>query len=293
MNPPARGGAVALARSQAELEAELKAQSQAPSQARAAAKAPAKARASLRTVRSPERLEALLGDLGPQLRRGGRPLEPLPHHPSGIDSIDDLLGGGFPGHRLSEVVGPPSSGRTSIALALLATTTRAAGELTAVVDRADAFDPTSAEAAGVDLERVLWARVEQERPALRCVERLLETGGIPLVVLDLGARSRSTPEPRRGRSGPAPASALSAIPATVWTRLARCAAETRTALVILTPERVTGSQAEVVLEMQPTRPRWSGTPGLLEQLETRAVLLRHRTAPAHRAVTLRLGGRRP
>jgi RecA/RadA recombinase len=221
--------------------------------------------------------------MGPQLQRGTQPLEPPPHHPCGIEAIDALLGGGFPGHRISEVVGAPSSGRTSVALSLLAHTTRDVGELVAVVDRADAFDPSSAEAAGVDLDRVLWARVDEARAALRCVERLLETGGIPLVLLDLGAPALASSRSRdRG-----------ATSSSVWIRLARCAAQTRSALVVLTPERTIGAQAEVALEMQPTRPCFSGTPSLLEQLETRAVLLRHRTAPTHRTATFRLGSGHP
>jgi len=267
-NPLTRGGATALASALPALAVE----------------SPARDRAHRRTVRSPERLEALLDDMGSQLQRGTRPLEPLPHHPCGIEAIDALLGGGFPGHRISEVVGAPSSGRTSVALSLLAHTTRDVGELVAVVDRADAFDPSSAEVAGVDLDRVLWARVDEVRAALRCVERLLETGGIPLVLLDLAAPALESRRSSRDRD---------AISSSVWTRLARCAAQTRSALIVLTPERTIGAQAEVALEMQPTRPYFSGTPSLLEQLETRAVLLRHRTAPTHRTATLRLGGRQP
>jgi hypothetical protein len=68
-----------------------------------------------------------------------------------------LLGGGFPRGGLSEIAGPPSSGRTSLALALLAAAT-ARGEVAALVDAADAFDPPSAEAAGVALARLLWVR---------------------------------------------------------------------------------------------------------------------------------------
>jgi RecA/RadA recombinase len=120
------------------------------------------------------------------VQRGAEPGEPLTRLPSGLADIDALLDGGFPCGRLSEIAGPPSSGRTSIALALLARTTTEAGELAAVVDRADAFDPASAEAAGVDLERLLWAQVGEWKEALRCAERLIETEGIPLVVLDLG-----------------------------------------------------------------------------------------------------------
>ena len=117
-------------------------------------------------ARSPEAVAKLLRDLGPQLHRGGLPAAPPhPHLATGIPAIDRLLGGGFPGGRLSEIAGPLSSGRTSLALALLARTTRA-GAIAAVVDAADAFDPASAEVAGANLERVLWVRAPRLREAL-------------------------------------------------------------------------------------------------------------------------------
>ena len=102
---------------------------------------------------------------------------------TGIPALDQLLGGGFPRGRLSEVTGPLSSGRTSLALSLLAGATQR-GEIVAAVDGADAFDPASAEDAGVLLDRVLWVRAPRGREALRSAERLLEAHGFALVLLD-------------------------------------------------------------------------------------------------------------
>ena len=73
--------------------------------------------------------------LGPQLRLGGLPDEALARCPTGIPELDRLLGGGFPRGRLSEIAGPGSCGRTSLALALLSEATRA-GEVVAVADGA-------------------------------------------------------------------------------------------------------------------------------------------------------------
>jgi hypothetical protein len=137
-----------------------------------------------------------------------------------------------------------------------------------VVDQTDAFDPPSAERAGVDLKRVLWVRALMWREALRCTERLLKTDGFPLVVLDLGQRERTT--------------------TATWVQLARLTAGTQTAVVLLSAERLAGSCAEIALEMQPVRARFTGTPTLLEELEARAVLVRHRTSPADREASLRL-----
>lgn len=218
--------------------------------------------------RSPEAVAALLRDLGPRLRRGGGPDDDRPPLATGIEAVDRLTGGGFPRGRLSEIAGPLSSGRTSLALALLARLTRE-GELAAVIDAADAFDPASAEAADVDLERVLWVRAPELRGALRSTERLLEARGFGLVLLDLVTVARP----------PAPV---------VWQRLARAAAAADSAVVLLSATRMAGTHAELAVETRLSRTRFRGTPALLEQLESEVELVRSRNAPAVRAVSVRL-----
>lgn len=236
----------------------------------------------------------MLADLGPELRRGialspSGPGGAAQRLPSGLPGIDALTGGGLPAARLCEITGPASSGRTSVALAWLAGATRERGEIAAVVDPADAFDPASAEEAGVDLDRVLWARPAGWREALRATERLLETDGIPSAVLDLGhlgdpsghgpGRRRPSPGPRRPRR-PLP-DAPGSIPPAAWIRLARLATSTRTTLLVLTGRRLTGAQAELVLELRAPRPRFTGSPPLLEGIDLRAVLARQRGGPGH------------
>jgi hypothetical protein len=241
------------------------------------------------------RLQALLDDLGPQIQLGDHPrylqAEPsegaqeplptgrtpgtLPHHATGLPEIDRLLGGGFPTDGLSEISGPTSSGRTSLLLALLARATTRGGAHVALVDRADAFDPPSAATAGVVLEQVLWVRAGKNLSALRCSERLLETEGFPLVVLDL-AQDRDAEE---------------AISDAAWLRLARLSASRQSALVLLSSERLAGPRAKVALEMQPAVAHFGGTPALLEELETRAVLVRHQSSPGRPMAWIRLGGK--
>jgi len=225
---------------------------------------------------SPPKLAALLRDLGPQLLRGDHALarsEAATPLPTGYAPLDALLGGGFPRGRLSEIAGPSSSGRTSLALRLLARATRAE-EIAAVVDAADAFDPSSAERSGVALGRVLWARPGGAAEAARCSRHLLEARGFGLVVLDL-ARA-GTP-------------ALPALSRATWQRLACAARAARTALVVLSPTRQTGTCAELALELTPRRANFAGSPPLLESLEIEARLARHRTRPQARPVVLRLG----
>src|SRR5687767_6070173 len=70
---------------------------------------------------------------------------------TGVAGCDRALAGGLPRGQLSEIVGPASSGRTSLLLQLMAAAT-ARGELVALVDALDRFDPASADAAGVVLD---------------------------------------------------------------------------------------------------------------------------------------------
>jgi len=238
-------------------------------------------------------LEALLVDLGPQLCRGpSSSPEPVDRSriPSGYAEVDALVGGGFPKDRLSEISGPISSGRTSLALALLATIT-GSGQLAAVVDAADAFDPLSAESAGVDLDRVLWARAPGWREALRCCERLLETEGIPLLLLDLASDLGSQTANASRPSKPRERNANTRAPEVAWLRLARQVQNSGTLLVVLSTQRLTGSHAEIALEMQSANACFRGSPALLEELEIRAVLARHRALPIDRTVSVRLGTR--
>jgi recombination protein RecA len=80
-----------------------------------------------------------------------------PVMPTGVAAIDDLLDGGLPVGAITEMIGPESSGRTSLALSFLAQITRT-GSVCAWIDVCDAFHPESASAAGIDLIRLLWVR---------------------------------------------------------------------------------------------------------------------------------------
>jgi hypothetical protein len=226
----------------------------------------------LATRSAGESVRKLLRDL-PALRRGSAGLarEPRRRLATGIAELDALLAGGFPPGRLSEIVGPHSSGRTSLATGLVTHATRR-GELAAWVDAAQALDPASVQAAGATLPRLLWVRPPEPRAVLRCCRCLLEAHGFALVVLD---RAGGDPSGRP-------------LPASTWQRLARAAAGTGTALVVLSEQRVTGGHADLALSMQPTRAHFSGVPALLEELEIRAVVDRHRSGPVQSAAAVRL-----
>jgi len=79
----------------------------------------------------------------------------------GLPEVDEVLGGGLPLGAITELTGEHSSGRTTLALAVLAQATRQ-GESCAYVDVSDALDPLSASAAGVNLRHLLWIRTREQ-----------------------------------------------------------------------------------------------------------------------------------
>lgn len=84
---------------------------------------------------------------------------------TGIDAVDTALGGGVPVGCVTELVGVESSGRTTIALSLLAATV-SEDAAAAWIDVSDAFDPESAALSGVDLQRMLWVRCAELQSAM-------------------------------------------------------------------------------------------------------------------------------
>ncbi|TMA31227.1 MAG: hypothetical protein E6J87_16300 [Deltaproteobacteria bacterium] len=219
----------------------------------------------------PTRLTGLLRDLGSEVRRGGSPPEARADLATGIPALDALLGGGLARGRTSELHGPLSSGRTSLALALLARAT-GAGEVVAVIDAADAFHPASARDAGVQLERVLWVRPPGVSEAVHASERLLQARGFAVVLLDAAGRDQE----------------WQALPAAVWQRLTRAAAAGGTALIVVSQRRVTGSHADLALALQPICVRFTGTPCLFEGLELEAAIARQRRGRPGRPVAVGL-----
>lgn len=148
----------------------------------------------------------------------------------------------FPRGGLSEICGPPSSGRTSLAFAALASAI-AVGEFCAYVDAHDVFDPVSAEAAGVDLSQLLWVRCGGNiEHALRCTDLLVQAGGFGMIVLDL---AEARPEIVRR------------IPLSVWFRFRLALKGAPTVLAVLHQQPAAKSAATLVLEMgrDSARPR--------------------------------------
>ena len=187
------------------------------------------------------------------------PLDPyneLATAATGVTAFDGQLGGGFPRGHLSELVGPRSSGRTSVLLQALAAATWR-GELVALVDALDMFDARSAAAAGVDLARLLWIRGhvvpdpglcrDTNQRALEQVVRaftlVLQAGSFGLVAFDVAE---------------APLDAIKRLPFTTWLRLQRLVEGRQTACVLVGAEPMARSSAGLTIKLGIGKPESGG-----------------------------------
>ena len=104
--------------------------------------------------------------------------------PTGSLSLDLALGiGGLPKGRIIEVYGPESSGKTTLALHVVAEAQKRGGEV-AFIDAEHALDPTYARALGVDIDSMLISQPDTGEQALEICEALVRSGAIDVVVVD-------------------------------------------------------------------------------------------------------------
>src|SRR5213596_1565250 len=103
---------------------------------------------------------------------------------TGSISIDYALGvGGMPRGRVIEIYGPESSGKTTLALQVIAEAQRAGG-MAAFVDAEHALDAAYAQKLGVDVDNLLVSQPDNGEQALEIVEVLIRSGGVDVVVVD-------------------------------------------------------------------------------------------------------------
>jgi hypothetical protein len=214
---------------------------------------------------------------------------------SGIPQLDSLTGGLARGC-LTEICGTASSGRTSVLLFALARATER-GEVCALVDASDAFDPASAAAAGMAMSRLLWVRCGEKHPSrkppsaswknrrgnppcqrwesqlgqmLKVTDLLLQSNGFGMIALDLGD---------------IPVESARRIPLASWFRFRRAVEHTPTALLVLEQQPIAGSCSSMLVKVSSVSPQLSGNrpahsdpphSELLDQFEITAELLRSR-----------------
>ena len=137
---------------------------------------------------------------------------------TGLDPLDEALGGGLRASQITEVVaGVPSSGG-QLLLAHLLTSSRQARQRVALVDAADAFAPECVPAD--TLRHLVWARCQSPSDALPVADILVRDGNYAIVVLDLRGATEK---------------ALRKQSATTWHRMHRVVEEAVPAVLVLTP----------------------------------------------------------
>ncbi|MEV0841107.1 recombinase RecA [Actinocatenispora sera] len=121
---------------------------------------------------------------GSVMRLGDRTAQPISAIPTGSIALDVALGiGGLPRGRIIEVYGPESSGKTTVALHVVANA-QAAGGIAAFIDAEHALDPEYAKALGVDTDALLVSQPDTGEQALEIMDMLIRSGAIDIVVID-------------------------------------------------------------------------------------------------------------
>ncbi|MBO5837511.1 MAG: recombinase RecA [Oscillospiraceae bacterium] len=121
---------------------------------------------------------------GTVMRLGDRPEMTVDAVPTGSLALDAALGiGGVPKGRIIEIYGPESSGKTTLALHILAEVQKMGGEV-AFVDAEHALDPVYAAALGVDIDNMLVSQPDDGGQALEITDALVRSGAVDAVVVD-------------------------------------------------------------------------------------------------------------
>jgi hypothetical protein len=191
--------------------------------------------------------------------------------PFGLAALDTRLPGGVPRGQLSELVGPVSSGRTSLAWSWLGAATQR-GESAALVDTFDRFDPATGAACGIALSKLLWVRGQAitktaaavdpawlpgtrtvEGPgtllertidrALKALNLVLQSGVCTVVVLDVAD---------------VPPTGIRRVPPTTWLRLQRVIEGSDVACLLLGSMPLARSAGGVTVTTDRTPPQWVG-----------------------------------
>ena len=121
---------------------------------------------------------------GSIMRMSDRPTVEVDAIPTGSLALDIALGiGGIPRGRIVEIYGPESSGKTTLALHIVAEAQKLGGEV-AYIDAEHALDPTYAQALGVDINSMLISQPDTGEQGLEITEQLVRSGALDVVVVD-------------------------------------------------------------------------------------------------------------
>src|ERR1700674_1886701 len=159
---------------------------------------------------------------------------------TGVPEMDALVGG-LPRGAMTEICGAACSGRTSLLLSALALRT-ADGEVCALVDARDSFDPLTGDAAGIVLGKLLWVRCQNIEQALRATDLLIQAGGFGMVAVNLSE---------------VPTRTVRQVPLNAWFRFRRAVEDTPTILLLLEQEPHAKTCASLVVRLEAGEAQWT------------------------------------
>ena len=233
---------------------------------------------------------------GPRALVKGKPVSAVgsttgnvPHIPTGFPPLDRALGiGGLPKGKVCELLGPATSGKTTLALKFLAQAQVGGGQV-AYVDQALYFDPDYAYRCHLDLSRLLVGTSHDLREALAMTEALVRSGGLAALVLDVLDFLWTDPE-----AAPFLAATLNRLPAAL--------ARSGMILLVLHEPPVSGSSPGgsppggspalsalahyAAVRLQVVREQWLHLHSDIRGYQARVEVLKNRLGPAGRAVSL-------
>ena len=121
---------------------------------------------------------------GSAMRLGDRPMQDVEVIPTGSIALDTALGiGGVPRGRIVEVYGPESSGKTTLALHIVANAQKNGG-VAAFIDAEHALDPVYARKLGVDTDALIVSQPDNGEQALEIADMLIRSGALDVIVVD-------------------------------------------------------------------------------------------------------------
>jgi len=217
---------------------------------------------------------------GPQALVKGRTAAPaVPHIPTGFSRLDRALGiGGLPQGKMCELVGPATSGKTTLALKFLAQAQAGGGQV-GYIDQALYFDPDYAHRCHLDLSRLLVGTTHDLHEALAMTEALARSGGLAALVFDALDFFWTDP------------GATPFLDATL-NRLPPYLARSGLTLLVLHESPDRGSPAlsalahHAAVRLKVTREDWLRRHDDIRGYKARVEILKNRLGPAGRAVSL-------
>ena len=137
-----------------------------------------------------KKIEKLVADINTEYGKGSvftendKEFEELEYYSSGIPDLDKALGGkGFPRGRISEVIGPESTGKTTLCLIYAAEIQKSGGTV-AFIDMEHTYDPIWAKRLGVKTEELLLCQPTYGEEALNIADTMIRSGQVALIIID-------------------------------------------------------------------------------------------------------------